>query len=201
VAVGPDLVELVFPPDPYAQIDAEFGERLLDLPGFEDRYGDLEDAGEAFEAGVDLGTRAIGRVPDATLLEWAALMEEIVRSVDVDACAAIARGRAPTDLDVRGIELETYRRLAELVYEMARLELTDAPRRDPPSAAEMEVATAAFLAELGPDRAQELAKTDLAAATSAEACSAIRDIFESVNRVDGPARIHLLRDVGETLAA
>jgi hypothetical protein len=84
---------------------------------------------------------------------------------------------------------------------MARLELSDAPRHDPPSDVEIEAATAAFLAELGPVRAQELAKTDLAAASSAEACSAIRDIFESINKVDGPARIHLLRDVGESLAA
>lgn len=201
VAVGPGLVDLVFPPDPYAQIDAEFGEQLLDLPGFEERFGDLQDAGDAFDAGAELAERAIGRVGDATLVEWAELMAEVLRSVEVGPCAAIARGNAPTDLAVRDIDLETYRRLSEITFEMARLELMDAPHRAAPSPTELETARAAFLEELGPARAQELAKTDLAVADDAEACAAIRDIFESINNIDGPARIHLLRDVGESLTA
>lgn len=201
VAVGPRLVDVLFPPDAYEQVDAEFGEQLLAIPGFEERFGDLDDAAEAFEAGVELGSGAIGRVDDATLLEWADVMVAMLRAVDVPSCAAIARGTPPTDIDMSAVDVDTYRRLAEIVVEMARLELTNAPRHEAPSAAEMEAARLAFVEQLGLARAQELAKTDIAAASDDDACSAIRDILEAMKAVDGPERVHLLRDVGESLSA
>lgn len=201
VAVGPDIVDALLPPDPYGEIDAEFGERMLDLPGFEERFGDLEDAAAAFDAGVELGKTAISRIDDATLLEWADLLTEVLQSVDVESCAAIARGTSPTDLDVHAVDLATYRRVVEIVFEMARLELANAPRHEVPARADLEAASIAFVEELGMERAQEIAKTNLASASDPEACSAIRDVFEAVNDVDGPSRIHLLRDIGETLAA
>lgn len=201
VGLGPRLVDLVFPPDPYEQVNAELGERLFEIPGFEERFGDLDDPGEAFDAGAELGARAIGRVGDAMLVEWADVMAAVVGSVDVESCAAIARGTPPRDVDMTAVDVDTYRRLAEITVEMARLELTDAPRHEAPSPAERDAANAAFLQALGPARAQELAKTNLAEASDAEACSAIRDIFAAINDVDGPARVHLLRDVGETLSA
>lgn len=205
MAVGPRLVELMDPPDAYEQVAEEMGTRLLELPGFDERFGDIEDAEELFEAGVEIGNSAIGRLPDTQLVEWSELMGTVLEVADEATCADLARGTATAaQSDVfRSLDIETFRRYANMAFEMARLELADAPRRAPPTAAESEAAWLALAERLGIDRAQEIGVTftQPATASDAEVCAALRDLFDGINQLEGPVRVHILRDVGETLAA
>lgn len=192
------------PQDPYDTVDEEIESALVEIPGFEERFGDLDDD-EAFAAGVELGTAAVGRLDDTRLLEWAQLTTELLEVADEPTCAEIARGTADADdWDVlRSLDVETYRRFLELVTEMVRIELEAVPGPTPPTQAEADAAAGALYAEIGPARMEEMATVfaDPNGASDAEACALVRDLFKAINAIDGPARLHLLRDIGETLSA
>ena len=203
-AVGPDLVALVVPQDPYEQVAEEAGAEILGMPEFELRYGDL-DEDEAFGVGVELGAAAIPRLSDAELAEWLTLTRRLLDSADVETCAALVRGTGHSDDAIaafRSLDVESFRRYIELIVSGVRLELTEAPGAAPPSSKEVDAALLLLAQEMGETRWHEVgaAFASPVTATDAELCSAARDLYDAFADLDNASRGVLIRMVTDPRA-
>jgi hypothetical protein len=206
IAVVPALIgafiglggfDLVIPQDPYLEVTEEAGLRMMNLPGFEDRFGELADE-DAFEAGAEIGIAAIPRLSDAELEEWLTITREIVNSVDDPTCAIIVRGPDESDdwLAVfRTIDLETYRRYLDLLVGGVEAELADAPLPNAPTQAEVDAALSAMIQQIGPERFDEIgvALANPAAASDGALCAAMGDLYNALAELDSESRSTLIR--------
>lgn len=197
VAVGPDLVDLLMPQDPYVRATEELAAEIVEMPEFEDRFGSLEDE-EAFAIGFELGASAIPRLSDAELTEWLTITRELLGAVNIETCAALVRGAgdATTALDAfKSLDLETYTRFLEIVVRGVRLELTDAVGESPPSQKDVDAALVLLVEALGQTRAEEVGTvfTNPSAASSQQLCAAARDFYDALATLDERPRGVLIR--------
>jgi hypothetical protein len=199
--LGAGGLDLIVPQDPYEKATEEAGQRMMDLPGFEARFGDV-DEDEAFEAGAEIGIAAIPRLSDSELEDWLAIVRQLIGAVEDEACAMVARGSGEADewLDAfRTLDLDTYRRYIDLLIGGVELELADAPGPSAPSQAEVDAALGQLLQHIGADRLNEIGTTlaNPTAATDAAVCAAMRDFYDAVAKLDPEARATLIRTIIE----
>ncbi|HEY6609242.1 MAG TPA: hypothetical protein VI277_08615 [Candidatus Limnocylindria bacterium] len=183
--------------DPYQRAAAETGRELLNLPGFEERYGDVDEE-DAFDVGAQLGLAAIPRLPDAELVEYLALTRQLLTGLEAAACADILRGTADAEElteAFRTLDLDAFRRYLELVTHGAALVLSGPPAPEP-EPGDVDEAIQQLSAELGTARMADIAGSFLdPATTDADLCAAAHDLYMALEAV-GPATARpLLRDL------
>jgi hypothetical protein len=183
--------------DPYERAAEETGRALFDLPGFEERFGDVAEE-DAFDVGAQLGLAAIPRLPDGELAEYLAITRQLLAGLEADVCADILRGTADPGALIeafRTLELDAYRRYLELVTQGAGLVLSGPP---PPELRQEEVdeALRRLSEELGAARIGEIGGAFLdPATTDSDLCAAAHDLYRALEAL-GPATARpLLRDL------
>jgi hypothetical protein len=203
--VGTGAIGRLIPQDPYLQAAEDAGAEMLALPGFEDRYGSLEDD-EAFSVGTELGIAAISRLPERELGEWLVITRELLAALDVESCATMVRG--PDDADeateaIRELDLETVERYFEVLLVGVELELSGVAGPQPPSPADRDAAFQLLSHEIGLARLEEIGAVmaNPVGATDAEICAAGRDLYAGVAGLDAQHRSILLRLVTDPGAA
>jgi hypothetical protein len=192
--------------DPYAREAEEAGAEMRELPGFKERFGSVDDE-DAFRVGAEIGAMAIPRLPAAELSEWLTITRQLLHALDAESCANAARGITDSDEALEAfkvLEIDVYRRYADIIMIGVRLELSDAPGALPPTQQESDAALALLVQEVGADRMQEIG-TVMAApaqASDSELCDATLDLYDALARLDEQSRVILLRMVtGQTAQA
>ena len=197
--LGVGGLDLVVPQDPHEQATEEAGRRLSELPGFDARFGDLDEQ-EAFDQGIALGLAAVPRLSDAELDEWLTITGQILGAIDEEACAMFARGPGDAERTLQAfqaVDIAVYRRYIDLIISGARRELSDAPADPLPAQAEYDAALALLVEQLGVDRLGEIgiALSDPATASDSTLCGALRDFYGGVAQLDRGARLTLMRSI------
>ena len=204
--IGTGALSNLLPQDPYAREAEEAGAEMLELPGFKERFGSVEDE-DAFRVGAELGASAIPRLPAAELGEWLTITRQLLHALDAESCANAARGMADSADALEAfktLEIDVYRRYVEIIMIGVRLELSDAPGAAPPTQEESDAALGLLVQEVGVERMQEIG-TVMAApaqASDAELCDATLDLYDALATLDEQSRVTLLRMVtGQTAMA
>jgi len=162
---------------------------LSGLPAFEERLADLPDD-ERRNAIDALEAKGMSRLSDEALLERAALIGEMLGSLDPDTCGAIVRGQATHDQlskALASLPPSAISAWAELAFQAARAELTSAPAPpDDPTA--VHAAMLALGQRLPAVEVRRLgtALTNLRALGNPEACWAGRRIYAEVHELGAP---------------
>lgn len=195
------------PSDPYEAAAERAGADLLAMPGFEERFGDLDEEA-AYRAGMELGMAAIPHLPDPELDEWLTITNELMDGLEGARCAALVRADAETSakalLDVvRILDVETFERYLGIVVSGIRLELSGELDPDPPSAAQLDAAYSALLAEIGTERLLEIEQMFVSPQTASddEMCTAMKEMYRAIAALDPAARHVLIRMVTEPVLA
>jgi len=188
---SPTPIGLIGQPRPAALVLAE--DRVLaelsGLPAFQERLGGLpeDDRRIAIDA---LGAKGMRRLGDEALLERAALVVEMLGSLDPDTCGAIVRGQAtPSQFAqaLASLSPSATNAWAELAFQAVRAELTltPAPPDDPTA---VKAALLALRQRLPGTEGQRLgaALTNLRALGNPEACWAGRWIYGQVHGLGAP---------------
>ncbi|HYB13782.1 MAG TPA: hypothetical protein VEG67_09925 [Myxococcota bacterium] len=162
---------------------------LSGLPAFEDRLAGLPDD-ERRNAIDALEAKGMRRLGDEALLERAALVGEMLGSLDPDTCGAIVRGQAnPAQFSkaLGSLPPSAVHAWAELALQAARAELTAAPV-PPDDPAALQAALVALGQRIPPLEIKRLgaALTNLRALGNPEACWAGRRIYAEVHELGSP---------------
>ena len=73
--------------DPREAAANDFGRRLMEMPEFKARYGDVDSHERAYELGQQLGATAFARLDDPSLLRYWQLQEIVLQNADDSTCA------------------------------------------------------------------------------------------------------------------
>lgn len=196
--VGIGGFERFIPQDPYMRAAEDAGQAMLALPGFQDRFGSLEDD-EAFRVGSELGAAAIPRLPDSELGEWLTITRQLLESLDVENCAAIVRGTTDPDAAVdafKVLDIGTFRRYMEIVLVGVKLELTNDAGQLPPTQGDVDAAVTVLTHQIGAARMGEVGvMADPSRASDVEICSAARSLYDALGETDSRSRETLIRMV------
>jgi len=162
---------------------------LSRLPAFQEQLGGLpdDDRRTAIDA---LGAKGMSRLGDEALMERAALVVEMLGSLDPDTCGAIVRGQATSAQFAQALgslSPSATNAWAELAFQAARAELTRTPA-PPDDPAAIQAALLALRQRLPGLDGQRLgaALTNLRALGNPEACWAGRWIYGQVHELGAP---------------
>lgn len=201
--IGTGALASILPQDPYARDAEEAGAEMLELPGFKERFGSVDDE-DAFRVGAELGASAIPRLPAAELGEWLTITRQLLHALDAESCANAARGMADSAEALEAfkvLEIDVYRRYVDIIMIGIRLELSDSQGAPPPTQEESDVALDHLVQEVGVGRMQEIGAImeAPAQASDGELCQATLDLYDALARLDEESRVILLRMVtGQT---
>ena len=73
--------------DPREAAANDFGRRLMEMPEFKARYGDVDSHEEAYELGQQLGATAFARLDDPSLFRYWQLQEIVLQNADDSICS------------------------------------------------------------------------------------------------------------------
>ena len=77
--------------DPREAAANDFGRRLMEMPEFKARYGDVDSHEEAYELGQQLGATAFARLDDPSLFRYWQLQEIVLQNADDSICSQAIR--------------------------------------------------------------------------------------------------------------
>ena len=83
--------------DPREAAANDYGRRLMDMPEFQARYGDVDSPERAYELGQELGTTALVRLDDPSLLRYWQLTEVVLQNADDSTCSQVMRQTIKAD--------------------------------------------------------------------------------------------------------
>jgi hypothetical protein len=183
--------------DPRDALASNFGRRLMEMPEFEARYGDIESEAQAFQAGQELGTHAFARLGDDGLLRYWELTRVMWNATDDRVCAAAIRQTVTAEESKATLEFLTedqYAEMLDLMYRAFEAELKGIPGPPAPSDAAVQAAYLALGSDVGNERLIELSDTMLdSTASDADVCDASRSFLDAVMRLPTAERAALLR--------
>jgi hypothetical protein len=96
--------------DPYERATADAERRLLDTPGFKERYN-VDDPKEVQRVAGELVTGGLARLDDPSLRRFFELTGKVLDVADPDTCARIFRGTASTEetfAEVRKLDFDNF---------------------------------------------------------------------------------------------
>lgn len=183
--------------DPYERATADAGQRLLDTPGFKERYN-VDDPKDVQRVAGELVTGGLARLEDPSLLRFFQLTGKILDVADPDTCARIFRGTASAEetyAEVRKLDIETFKAYTDMTMTAAILDFRDAPGPAAPTAEEQQAAFVALAAAFDAGELDRVAGVlnDPASGSTAEVCDAGRKVIAAVGELAEPARSDLLR--------
>ena len=183
--------------DPREAATRDFGQRLIDMPEFKERYGDVDTPEEAYELGQTVGARAFARLDDPSLFRYWQLTEVMISNADDATCTRIMRQTIePTDAQelARTLDEDEYVELLDISFRAFEAELKGTPGPPAPSDADVQAASLALASAMGVDQVTQAANAlqDPAADDSA-VCGAARLFLSGVLQLGEPHRATFLR--------
>jgi hypothetical protein len=183
--------------DPRDSAAREFGQRLIDMPEFKARYGDVDTPEEAYELGQTIGARAFARLDDASLLRYWQLTEILIGNADDKTCTRIMRQTIePGDAEALGKTLaeDQYRELLDISFRAFEAELKGTPGPPAPTDADVQAASLALANAVGMDQVTQAATAlQDPAAADADVCDAAKLFLNGVLQLEEPHRATFLR--------
>jgi hypothetical protein len=182
--------------DPYDVATREIGQKLLAMPEFKARYGDVTSEERAFQIGQEIALKGIPRLGDADLLRYWQLTNKMIAVADPAICGRIFRqtsGVEDAKKTARGLDIESFRQLLDVTLLAFQADLRGDPVRPTPS---NEALTTAFLAlqmSMGPGMADTAAKLTDKSASDADVCTAGRSFLTAVLALGEPDRTVITR--------
>jgi hypothetical protein len=175
----------------------DFGRRLMDMPEFQARYGDVDSPEQAYELGQTLGTTALARLDDPGLLRYWQLTEVLLQNADDSTCTQVMRQTIQSDQArelLMTLDEDQFKELLAVTFKAFEAELKGTPGPPPPSAAEVQAASMALADAMGLDAVTQAAN-DLQDATAEDAavCGAARSFVRGVLDLEEPHRTTFLR--------
>jgi hypothetical protein len=183
--------------DPRDAAARDFGQRLMDMPEFQARYGDVDEPGEAYELGQQVGLTAFARLDDATLLRYWQLMELLVQSADDRTCTGLIRQTLEASEAVEVTKLldeGQFIELLEISFRAFEADLKGIPGPPAPTDADVQAASVALAGAMGADQLNQAASAlQDPAADDARVCRATKSFISGVLELPEPHRATFLR--------
>ena len=183
--------------DPREAAANDYGRRLLEMPEFQARFGDVDSPERAYELGRELGTTALVRLDDPSLLRYWQLTEAVLQNADDSTCSQVMRQTIKAEQAgelAKTLDEDQYNEFLEVTFKAFEAELKETPGPPPPSDADVQAASLALANAMGLD-----AVTDAANAlqdTTAEdkaVCDAAKAVIGGVLALEEPHRATFLR--------
>jgi hypothetical protein len=183
--------------DPRDAAASDFGRRLMEMPEFEARYGDVDSVEEAYRLGQEAGLTAFARLDDASLLRYWQLMDQVIEGADDRACAGLIRqtlDAAEATEMTRLLDEDQFEELLGISFRAFEADLKGIAGPPPPSDAQVQSASAALASAMGIDRLNEAASAlQDPAADDATVCRATKAFIGGVLDLEDPHRATFLR--------
>jgi hypothetical protein len=183
--------------DPRDAKAREAGERLLAMPEFRERYGEVDTADEAFALGQQLSQTAMAYLDDRDLLRAWELNIVLLEKADDAVCARVIRQqltREDAEAMSRLLDEDQYGELIDITFKAFEAELTGVPAPEPPTDAQVGAAYLALAGQMGQEELLTTANTMIDPnASPAEACGAARSWLDGTMKLGEPERGNLLR--------
>jgi hypothetical protein len=200
VAVAGILVFTIFigsQVDPREAAANDFGHRLMEMPEFQARYGDVDSPEQAFELGRELGATAFARLDDPSLLRYWQLTEIVLQNADDSICTQVIRQTNQADQAgelAKTLDEDQSVELLNVTFKAFEAELKGTPGPPPPSDADIQAASIALANAMGPDAVTNAA-TALQDTTADDkaVCDAARAFIGGVLDLEEPHRANFLR--------
>ena len=183
--------------DPRDSAARDFGQRLMAMPEFEARYGDVDSPDEAYQLGQQVGLTAFARLDDASLLRYWQLMEVVIQSADDGACAGLIRqtldASEATEL-TRLLDEKQFEELLGITFRAFEADLKGIPGPPAPTEADVQAASVALAGAMGMDQLNQAASAlQDATADDATVCRATKAFIGGVLHLQEPHRATFLR--------
>lgn len=189
--------------DPYDAAARDVGEKLLAMPEFKARYGDVTSEDRAFEIGQEIALKGIPKLGDADLLRYWQLTNRMIGVADPTTCGRIFRQTAkPADAKnaARALDIESFKALLDVTVLAFQADLRGEPVKPVPSSTQLSTAFAALQTAMGPSMADAAAKLGDTAASDADVCTAGRSFLGAVLALGEPDRTVIARYMIATAA-
>ena len=183
--------------DPREAAASDFGRRLMEMPEFEARYGDVDSPEEAYQLGQKTGLTAFARLDDASLLRYWQLMDHVLESADDRACAGLIRqtldASEATEL-TRLLDQDQFEELLGITLRAFEADLKGIAGPPTPSDVEVQDASVALASAMGVDQLNQAASAlQDPTADDATVCRATTSFVGSVLELEDPHRATFLR--------
>jgi hypothetical protein len=183
--------------DPREAAASDFGRRLMEMPEFEARYGDVDSPEEAYQLGQQVGLTAFARLDDASLLRYWQLMDHVIERADDRACAGLIRqtldASEATEL-TRLLDQDQFEELLGISFRAFEADLKGTAGPPAPSDADVQDASAALASAMGVDQLNQAAGAlQDPTADDATVCRATKSFIGSVLELQDPHRATFLR--------
>jgi hypothetical protein len=182
--------------DPYDAATREIGQKLLAMPEFKARYGDITSDERAYQIGQEIALKGIPRLGDAELLRYWQLTNKVIGVADPAICGRIFRQTAgPEDAKnaARALDLASFRELLDVTMLAFQADLRGDPVRPAPSSEALTTAFLALQVSMGPGMADAAAKLNDKSASDADVCTAGRAFLTAVLALGEPDRTVITR--------
>jgi hypothetical protein len=182
--------------DPYDAATREIGQKLLAMPEFKARYGDITSDERAYQIGQEIALKGIPRLSDAQLLRYWQLTNKVIGVADPAICGRIFRQTAgPEDAKnaARALDLASFRELLDVTMLAFQADLRGDPVRPAPSSEALTTAFLALQVSMGPGMADAAAKLTDKSASDADVCTAGRAFLGAVLALGEPDRTVITR--------
>jgi hypothetical protein len=183
--------------DPRDAAARDFGQRLMEMPEFEARYGDIDEPQEAYELGQQVGLTAFARLDDASLLRYWQLMEVLIQSADDRTCTGLIRQTLDASEAVQLTKLldeDQFVELLEISFRAFEADLKGIPGPPAPTDADVQSASFALAGAMGTDQLNQAASAlQDPAADDATVCTGTKAFISGVLRLQEPHRATFLR--------
>ena len=182
--------------DPYDVATREIGQKLLAMPEFKAKYGDVTSEDRAYQIGQEIALKGIPRLGDADLLRYWQLTNKMIGVAEPAICGRIFKqtaGAEDAKRTARALDLASFRELLDVTLLAFQADLRGDPVRPVPS---NEALTTAFLAlqlSMGPGMADAAATLTDRSASDADVCAAGRSFLAAVLALGEPDRTVITR--------
>jgi hypothetical protein len=183
--------------DPRDAAARDFGRRLMEMPEFEARYGDVDSPEEAYQLGQQVGLTAFARLDDASLLRYWQLMEMVIQGADDRTCAGLIRQtlNASDAMELtRLLDEDQFTELLGISFRAFEADLKGIPGPPAPSDADVQAASIALASLMGMDELNQAATAlQDPSADEATVCRATKSFIGGVLQLQEPHRAMFLR--------
>jgi hypothetical protein len=183
--------------DPRDAAARDFGQRIMEMPEFEARYGDVDSPEEAYQLGQQVGLTAFARLDDATLLRYWQLMELLLQGADDQTCSGLIRQtiEASDAMELtRLLDEDQFLELLEISFRAFEADLKGISGPPAPSDADVQAASLALANAMGVDQVTQAANAlQDPTADAAAVCTASKSFIHGVLQLPEPHRGTFLR--------
>ena len=182
--------------DPYDVATREFGQKLLAMPEFKAKYGDVTSNERAYQIGQEIALKGIPRLGDADLLRYWQLTNKMIGAADPAVCGRIFKqtaGMEDASKAARALDLGSFRELLDVTLLALQADLRGDSVR--PTASQVALTTAFLALQVSMGAGVTDAATTLSdkSASDTDVCAAGRSFLGAVLNLGEPDRTVIAR--------